>query len=88
MADWRDFLDTDMGPSAKGLKTRDKAVFICSECQYRSVKLISNAILQIKRIDTHLCRRCSARRGTLNARAKYVKTLMDRYGVDNPMKIG
>lgn len=85
--EWKKYIDNELTPNVKNLTTRDKAVTICSKCQYRSVVLVNNLKKQIKTKGTHLCRTCSSREGTLKARRQYEKTMFNLYGARNPNQV-
>lgn len=84
--DWKKYINKDLTPMGK-LRSRDRVVTNCPQCGSTGVVLISNLKAQIKRLGIHLCWSCSARKGALEARERYVQTMLDRYGVDNPQKV-
>jgi len=83
---WKKYLDPKFNAKPENLKTRDRIVSICSECEYRSVVILNNLKKQVNKKGTHLCFSCSARKGALNSKDKYEKTMLSRYGVKNPMQ--
>lgn len=85
--DWIKFLDPEFRLTKLTPHTRDKVVTICSECGKRSVVIVNNLKKQVKKLGTHLCKSCSARRGTLRAKDKYLATMRKKYGADNPQQV-
>ena len=87
--DWYLFLSPEFAPPKGLIAVRDKVSVTCTECQDTSIVQVSNLKKQVKKLGTHLCRSCSARKATLAARAKTIATLEARYGpgITNPNQI-
>lgn len=84
---WYKFVDSNFHPVREHLKTRDKLVTICNDCKKPSYVTLNALKKQVHKLGVHLCRSCSARKGTLGAKEKYESTMMERYGTPNPNQV-
>lgn len=87
MIDWYSFLDPKFAICKSQIRRRDKAVSVCSKCGYRSVVIVNNLIVQIKKLGTHLCFSCSAQKGSKSGKIKREVTMLKKYGAKNAQQI-
>lgn len=84
--DWYDYLDQRFALDKAAIRDRDRVVTVCPSCKDTNVVLVTNLKTRIRKHGAYECRSCSSRKATLKARDKWRRTMMDRYGVDNPMR--
>ena len=86
MSDWYDYLDPRFALPRAQIKTRDRVVTLCPECGDTNVVTLNNLKIRLKKDPVYACRSCTCRKSALKARKAYKQTMLDKYGVDNPMK--
>ncbi len=62
---WKKYIDKRFIDNPDTLKNRDRIPTVCTECDHVGITIISNLKRQLKKLGTHLCWSCSARRTRL-----------------------
>jgi uncharacterized C2H2 Zn-finger protein len=67
---WYKYLDPRFAKRQENVRTRDKVVAICSDCQACSTLFLCNLKKQLKKYSRHLCKECGYKEGVKNQKIK------------------
>lgn len=85
--DWYQFVNQEQCPDKSKVAFRDRIPAVCQTCGTEVNITRGNLHNTLKRKGTYDCRSCGAKKSAAKGLIKHRKTMLERYGVENPNQV-